>query len=117
VRNGMGLGMLLCLLADDERDLVRLAEPVNELDTNLWILTHPAMKGIARIKAFTDSSMRSCERQAVSRQSLIRCSPKDIDCVINRVRQHSIAAFNHRCRKIAHLFQSQHKAILCDRDS
>ena len=62
MRNGMGLGMLLCLLADDERDLVRLAEPVNELDTNLWILTHPAMKGIARIKAFTDSSMRSCAR-------------------------------------------------------
>jgi DNA-binding transcriptional LysR family regulator len=54
VRNGMGLGMLLCLLADDERDLVRLAEPVNELDTNLWILTHPALKGVARIKAITD---------------------------------------------------------------
>ena len=54
VRNGMGLGMLLCLLADDERDLVRLAEPVNELDTNVWILTHPALKGVARIKALTD---------------------------------------------------------------
>ena len=28
VRHGMGVGMLLCLLADNERDLVRLAEPV-----------------------------------------------------------------------------------------
>lgn len=54
VRSGMGLGMLLCFLADGERDLVRLAEPVNELDTDLWILIHPALKGVARIKAFTD---------------------------------------------------------------
>jgi hypothetical protein len=30
------------------------AEPVNDLDTELWILTHPALKGVARIKAFTD---------------------------------------------------------------
>jgi DNA-binding transcriptional LysR family regulator len=53
VRCGMGVGMLLCLLADEETELVRLAEPVNELDTDLWILTHPALKGVARIKAFT----------------------------------------------------------------
>ena len=54
VRNGMGLGLLLCFLADDEKDLVRLAEPANELDTDLWILSHPALKGVARIKALTD---------------------------------------------------------------
>ena len=53
-RNGMGLGLLLCFLADDERDLVRLAEPANELDTDLWIPSHPALKGVARIKALTD---------------------------------------------------------------
>jgi hypothetical protein len=35
VRNGMGLGLLLCFLADDEKDLVRLAEPASELDTDL----------------------------------------------------------------------------------
>jgi hypothetical protein len=33
---------------------VRLAEPLNELDTDLRILTHPGLKGVARIKAFTD---------------------------------------------------------------
>ena len=53
VRYGMGVGMLLCLLADEEAELVRLAEPADELDTDLWILTHPALKGVARIKAFT----------------------------------------------------------------
>jgi DNA-binding transcriptional LysR family regulator len=54
VRNSMGVGMLLCLLADKDPDLARLTEPLNELDTDLWILTHPALKGVARIKAFTD---------------------------------------------------------------
>jgi DNA-binding transcriptional LysR family regulator len=54
VRNGMGLGLLLCFLADDEGDLVRLTEPANELDTDLWILSHPALKGVERIKALTD---------------------------------------------------------------
>jgi DNA-binding transcriptional LysR family regulator len=54
VRYGMGVGMLLCFLADDETDLVRLAEPLNELETEVWILTHPSLKGVARIKAFTD---------------------------------------------------------------
>ncbi len=50
----MGLGLLLCFLADDEGDLVRLDEPADELDTELWILSHPALKGVARIKALTD---------------------------------------------------------------
>ncbi|HEX7226379.1 MAG TPA: LysR family transcriptional regulator [Candidatus Binatia bacterium] len=54
VRCGLGAGMLLCLLADSQRDLVRLANPVNELDTDVWILTHPALKRVARIQAFTD---------------------------------------------------------------
>jgi hypothetical protein len=50
----MGLGLLLCFLADDEKDLVRLAEPADELDTDLWILRHSALKGVARIKSWTD---------------------------------------------------------------
>jgi DNA-binding transcriptional LysR family regulator len=54
VRSGMGLGLLLCFLADAEKDLVRLAESAEELDTDLWLLSHPALKGVARIKALTD---------------------------------------------------------------
>jgi DNA-binding transcriptional LysR family regulator len=54
VRCGLGLGMLLCLLADSKGDLVRLAKPIDELDTEVWILTHPALKRVARIQAVTD---------------------------------------------------------------
>jgi hypothetical protein len=46
-----GNGLLLCLLADEEKDL---AEPLDELDTELRILTHPDIKQVARIKALAD---------------------------------------------------------------
>jgi DNA-binding transcriptional LysR family regulator len=54
VRHGLGIGLLLCLLADNEEDILRLGEPIEELDTDLWILMHPAVRRVARIKAFTD---------------------------------------------------------------
>ncbi len=54
VRDGMGVGLLLCILVKDEPDIVPLAEPIDELETDLWILTHPALKGVARVKALSD---------------------------------------------------------------
>ncbi len=54
VRQGMGAGMLLCLLADPDRELVRMASPDAALDTPLWILTHPDLRGSARVRAFSD---------------------------------------------------------------
>ena len=36
VRYGMGIGLLLGQLGDDEEDLVPMAEPLDELDTELW---------------------------------------------------------------------------------
>ncbi|HKY09119.1 MAG TPA: LysR family transcriptional regulator [Candidatus Binatia bacterium] len=53
VRHGMGAGLLLSILADDDPDLVRLTEPLAELDTDVWILSHPALKGVARVKALS----------------------------------------------------------------
>jgi DNA-binding transcriptional LysR family regulator len=54
VREGIGVGMLLCLLAEPERGLVRLAPPPPELDTQVWVLTHPDLRRVQRIKALTD---------------------------------------------------------------
>jgi len=41
-------------LAEPERELVRVAGPFEEMDTEVWILTHPDLKSVARIKALTD---------------------------------------------------------------
>ncbi len=54
VQAGLGVGFLLCFLADRVRDLVRVAEPMDALDTQLWILTHPDLRRVARIRVFTD---------------------------------------------------------------
>jgi DNA-binding transcriptional LysR family regulator len=54
VRHGLGIGLLLWMLADNEEDMLRLGEPIGELDTDLLILIHPAVRRVARIKAFTD---------------------------------------------------------------
>jgi DNA-binding transcriptional LysR family regulator len=53
VEAGLGAGMLLCLLADARPGLVRLAEPDPALDTAVWILTHPDLRRVNRIRVFT----------------------------------------------------------------
>jgi DNA-binding transcriptional LysR family regulator len=54
VREGMGLGLLLCLLAEQRREFVRVAGPFEEMNTQVWVLTHPDLASVARIKALTD---------------------------------------------------------------
>jgi len=52
-RHGMGVSPLLCLLADRERTLERLAEPDPLFHTQLWVLTHRDLRNVARIKALS----------------------------------------------------------------
>jgi DNA-binding transcriptional LysR family regulator len=54
VAAGCGVGWLLCPLADAMPGLVQLREPPADLDTQIWVLTHPDLKRVARIKALTD---------------------------------------------------------------
>jgi DNA-binding transcriptional LysR family regulator len=51
VRAGFGAGMLLCPLADRHPDLVRLEPPDPALDTQVWVLTHPELRNVARVRA------------------------------------------------------------------
>ena len=51
---GFGVGWLLCPLGDATEGLVRLRDPPPELDTQIWVLTHPDLRNVARIKALTD---------------------------------------------------------------
>lgn len=54
VAAGFGVGWLLCPLGDALPELVRLREPPRDLDTQIWVLTHPDLKRVARIRALTD---------------------------------------------------------------
>ncbi len=54
VRAGLGIGMLLMLLAERDDQLVRIGEPEPQFDTDVWILTHADLKHVPRIRLFTD---------------------------------------------------------------
>lgn len=54
VRDGIGLATLPCYLGDAESRLVRFGGTIPELSTDLWVLSHPDLRGVARIRAFTD---------------------------------------------------------------
>ncbi|MFY0989576.1 LysR family transcriptional regulator [Halomonas sp. C05BenzN] len=51
-RDGLGRAVLPCYLADAEPALARLGEPIPELATELWLLTHPDLRRVARVRAF-----------------------------------------------------------------
>lgn len=53
VAAGLGVAWLLCPLGE-ARGLKRLEPPPIEFDTQVWVLTHPDLKRVARIKALTD---------------------------------------------------------------
>lgn len=53
VTAGVGVGLLLCPLADGRRELVQLQPAIEALDTQVWVLTHPDLRSVARVKALT----------------------------------------------------------------
>jgi hypothetical protein len=46
--------VLPCFIGNGRPDLMRISEPIAELDVGLWILTHPDLRHSARVRAFTD---------------------------------------------------------------
>jgi len=48
---GIGLTFLPCYVGDADDRLVRVGDPVESLDMDLWVLTHPDLRNTARIRA------------------------------------------------------------------
>ena len=53
-RAGMGVAPLPCYLADPDLTLRRVHPPLLEMESALWLLTHPDLRRVARIRAFLD---------------------------------------------------------------
>ncbi|MCF3595020.1 LysR family transcriptional regulator [Rhodobacteraceae bacterium LMO-12] len=51
---GLGLAVLPCAIADQKRDLTRVAELPDNLGLDLWLLTHEDLRHTARIRAVLD---------------------------------------------------------------
>src|SRR5690606_28403404 len=56
-RAGLGLALLPCYLGDVDPQLVRIAPPIAELGAALWVLIHPDLRRVARIRAFVDFAL------------------------------------------------------------
>lgn len=51
VAQGLGVGVVPLFLAEGRRDVVRLTEPLEECETQLWVLTHPESRHLRRVSA------------------------------------------------------------------
>jgi molybdate transport repressor ModE-like protein len=51
-RQGLGVAALPCCLADLDPRLKRLNPPMEEMASALWLLTHPDLRRVARVRAF-----------------------------------------------------------------
>jgi DNA-binding transcriptional LysR family regulator len=54
-RAGVGLAPLPCFLGDADDRLVRVAPPMTEMASNLWLLTHPDLRRMPRVRAVLDA--------------------------------------------------------------
>ncbi len=52
VREGTGVALLPCFLGDGERRLQRLFGPFADKSAGCWLLTHPALRQVARVSTF-----------------------------------------------------------------
>ncbi|MEM9471019.1 MAG: LysR family transcriptional regulator [Pseudomonadota bacterium] len=52
VRGGLGVGVLPCYLGETCADLVRVQDPEEKYNSNLWMLAHPDIRRSARVHAF-----------------------------------------------------------------
>ena len=59
-RAGMGLALLPCFLGDPAPELRRIGAPIAALEGELWLLTHPDLHKVARVRVFL--TMTSCPR-------------------------------------------------------
>ena len=52
---GIGLAILPCYLADPNPLLVRIGAPISELASDLWLLVHPELARVTRMRTFMDA--------------------------------------------------------------
>jgi len=54
IRNGVGIGFLSPWFADDDPGLKRITPIIEAAAMEVWVLTHPDLRGVRRVKALKD---------------------------------------------------------------
>lgn len=60
--NGLGIALLPARLGDQSATLLRYGEPISQVQSQLWILTHSDLAQAARIRAFVDHFVGAFKR-------------------------------------------------------
>lgn len=60
---GIGFAVLPCFIGSITPGLTRLSDPLPELDSGLWMLTHPDLRTTARVRAFMDHAGQEISRR------------------------------------------------------
>ncbi len=63
VIQGMGIAALPCFLGDPDVRLKRILPLIDELDSELWLLTHPDLRRTARVRALMDFLAEVLEKE------------------------------------------------------
>ena len=64
IAGGCGLAVLPSCLGDSDTRLRRMLPPIKEMETSLWVLTHPDVHKSAKIKALTGHVSKHLREQA-----------------------------------------------------
>src|SRR5262249_49522588 len=64
---GMGLTLLPCYVGTTVPGLTQLSPPMPELEGELWMVSHPDLRGTARVRAFLDY----CGAEIAERRNII----------------------------------------------
>jgi molybdate transport repressor ModE-like protein len=54
-RAGIGVAALPCYLGDPDAALARIAPPLPEMEVSLWLLVHPSLRRVARVRVVLDA--------------------------------------------------------------
>jgi DNA-binding transcriptional LysR family regulator len=60
---GVGVAALPCYLADPAPELRRVTTPLPDMEGSLWLLTHPDLRKVARIRTVLDFMADALSRQ------------------------------------------------------
>jgi DNA-binding transcriptional LysR family regulator len=64
IRSGFGIGVLPCIVADGDPQLVRVLPPTRDHGRNLWLLTHDRVKRNPRVRTAIDFLYKSLKNRA-----------------------------------------------------
>jgi DNA-binding transcriptional LysR family regulator len=62
IRSGVGIGVLPCCLGDADTSLRRMGEIPDEVASSVWLLTHPELRNVPRIRAVMTAIRREVTR-------------------------------------------------------